>query len=360
MKKFIRTVFSKSLLIVTFMLLYIMMLERQTLAIPEIGLYIDYSRLKFLYMVISIIWLSCSSFQRSCCNGGWAEIFYHLVPVELLLMLIFAQWHFGIAVFAAAVLLCVEGVFLILLRKGKRRKAGDQRYEERRRRRYKDAFRKLTVTAIAVVCAVPCYMAVFVYQLRSPSYTASGDIEEWLSGENTETEAAEQEDAYQENIQLLQCFERKVWNGYNVKERITVMQGLVDFEAEVLGIPSVKISAEKLDYSTLGLYNSETKEIRIDLEYLMEAEVEECIQTVCHETYHSYQDYLVDNLDWDQEVVNSAYFEELRAWKENGYDYKNAWVSGFQAYKEQPLEEAARGYAEEECERILSYIANSC
>lgn len=358
MKKFICTVISKLSLFFTLIFLYVAMMERLTLSLPEIGLYIDYSMLKFLYMVISIVWLSCSSFRKSCCNGGWPEIFYNLVPTEMLLMLFFAQWHFLMAVFAMVLLLCIEIVFLLLLRKGRIiRKEGKQMCGRRRRQRYKDAFRKLTVTAMAVICAIPCYMSVFVYQLKSPSFQSSDDIREWLMGENKDTEK-EALDVYQENIRLLRCFVKKTWDGYDVREKITVMQGLVDFESGILGIPSIKITAEKLDAFTLGAYNGETKEMRIDLEHLMEADVKECIQTVCHETYHSYQNYLVENLDWDREVMDSAYFAELRAWKENENNYKSAWVSGFQTYEEQPLEAAARDYADEECGKLLLYISD--
>lgn len=360
MKKFIRTVISKLVLIFTFIFIYVALMESQILSLPEIGLYIDYSILKFLYMVVSIIWLSCSSFQKSCCNGGWPEIFYNLVPAEMLLMLVFAQWHFLMAVFAVVLLLCAEIVFLLLLRKGRMRKEGNKRCKRRLQQRYKDAFCKLTVTAVAVICAIPCYMSVFVYQLKPPSFQASDDAKEWLTGEDTETKNQNEEalDVYQENIQLLQCFEKKAWDGCDVSERITVMQGLVDFESGILGIPSVIITAKKLDAFTLGAYNRETKEMWIDLEHLMEADVKECIQTVCHEIYHSYQNYLVGNLDWDREVMDSAYFAELRSWKENEDNYKNAWVSGFQAYEEQPLEAAARDYADEECGKILSYISD--
>ena len=84
--------------------------------------------------------------------------------------------------------------------------------------------------------------------------------------------------------------------------------------------------------------------------------VQEVINTICHEVHHSYVDYLVSTLDWDNPAMNSAYFAELRELMDSQENYTSAWNYGFAAYENQPLEVAAREYALEESSRIMTYI----
>ena len=94
----------------------------------------------------------------------------------------------------------------------------------------------------------------------------------------------------------------------------------------------------------------------IDIEHLANSPVEECLQTLCHEIYYSAQHYLINNINWDLEVFQSAYFQELRDWKANDEDYQQPYLNGYDAYADQPLEASSRAYSIEETARILSYI----
>lgn len=150
-----------------------------------------------------------------------------------------------------------------------------------------------------------------------------------------------------------------MWKKWSVTEKITIMQRLVDFETEKLGIPSIPITADMIGEYTLGAYSNETNEMWINTEHLVRSSASECIQTICHETYHSYQYYLVKTLDWDNPALSTAYFEELRSWVKNQNNYKSAWIYGFSMYESQPLEVTAREYAEEETAEILKYISRA-
>ena len=107
---------------------------------------------------------------------------------------------------------------------------------------------------------------------------------------------------------------------------------------------------------TLGAYDNETNQMWINTEYLANSSTDECIQTLCHEVHHAYVNYLASSLDWDDPVLNTAYFKELREWVNNQKNYKSAWRYGFDAYENQPIEVAARSFAEEETALIKSYI----
>ena len=72
--------------------------------------------------------------------------------------------------------------------------------------------------------------------------------------------------------------------------------------------------------------------------------------------WHAQQNYILENIDWESELMQSAYFAEIRAWRENASHYQDADISGYDAYAQQPLEASAAAYAEEETDLILSYI----
>ena len=93
--------------------------------------------------------------------------------------------------------------------------------------------------AVSKVTQIPSFMATFVYDFRSPTYQANEDIWDRLFAESEQPEAEEytEKDLYLENISLLSCFDSPKWDGFTVKEKITIMQALVNFESEQLGIP---------------------------------------------------------------------------------------------------------------------------
>ena len=325
-----------------------------TIAIPELKIYWSYGMTTAFSMIVSVLWLCCSPLRKSCCNGRWTETLFNLVPIEILSMLVFAQWHFGVFAILAFLLVTIEIIFKIYLRRDERR----HRYTDRRHRMYKTVFRRCSVLIVAMICAVPCFISAFVYDYHSPTYRAEEEIWNRIFAEINTSEQQEyvEYDLYQENISLFVCLCEERWKKYSINEKITILQELVDFESQKLGIPAVPVSTEMLGAFTLGQYSDETNEMWINIEYLAESEAEECIDTICHETFHSYQHFLVNNMDWENTALQSEYFSELRMWKENQENYQSAWVSGFEAYENQPLEVAARQYASDETRKILSYI----
>lgn len=343
----------KTSIIFPLSMIYTLLIDSITISIPELGIYWGYRLSIFVFVSLFVLWVCFSPWRKSCRNGRWPEVLFNLAPIEILSLLIFAEWHFGLSIVFLLFWLAIEITLALYLSKDENR----YRHTEKRHRMYKNIFRRCSVLALSVVCAIPCFMATFVYDFRSPTYQANGDIWDRLFAESEQPEADEHTgmDLYLENINLMSCFDSHKWDKFNVNEKITIMQALANFECERLGIPPIPVTAEVLGAFTLGQYSDETKEMWIDIEHLAESPVKECIQTICHEIYHSAQHYLVENMDWENDVLQSFYFEELRDWKNNQEDYKSAWISGFDAYENQPLEVTARSYAEEETERILSY-----
>lgn len=335
-------------------LIYYSFTEPVSFSIPELGVYFEPYMARFIIVMMAMLWLCCSPYKKSCCNGTWIEALYNLVPVGIVMMLNLAQWHFTVFVIISLILALVEMALFM----GLRRDEHKHRITKKSHRMYKTIFRRCTVLAITAVCVVPCCPSLFSHGLTSPTYQAEQEIWSLLFSEGTETDdtTATNINVYQENQVLWHCFEADTWERYSIPEKITVMQRLTDFETEMLGIPSVTITADLIGAYTLGSYNDETNEIFVNTKYLDGSPVEECIDTICHEVRHSLQFQIVSSVDWDNPIFQSSYFDELRSWSQNQENYKSAWLYGFEEYENQPLEVDARDYAERETEKIMSYV----
>lgn len=349
-----KRIFYRLSIIFPLILIYYSFTEPVSFSIPELGIYLEPYIARFLIVMTNVLWLCCSPYRKNCCNGTWVELMFNLVPVELIMMFNLAQWHFAVFLIVGLVLVLVETILFIGLRKDENK----HRITKQSRQMYKTIFRRCTVLAIAAVCVIPCCPSLISHGLTSPTYQAEQEIWSLFFSESTEVndDLEAKIDLYQENHTLWQCFGDDTWKRYSIPEKITVMQRLTDFETEMLGIPPVTITADLIGAYTLGSYIDETNEIFINTKYLDSLPVEECIDTICHEVRHSMQFQIVNSLDWENPVFQTSYFGELQSWLQNQENYKNAWLYGFEEYESQPLEVDARDYAERETEKIMSYV----
>lgn len=338
--------------ILPYVFLYILIDTPTALSIREIGLSLGYMKTLLLAVVIIVVWNRCSRIKKSCCNGTWTEILFHLVPAVIMGLLIFAQKYFAAVILMLLVLLAAAVALAVLLKNDENKYP----YSDRRHHRYARIYRRCAVVLVVIPCSILFAVLALVDEL---GYRASEET--WIRmssdiGEMGEDGAGLTGDIYQDHVVLLKCFESSRWEGYNTEERITAIQKLADFEAERMGIPPVPVTSISLDENVLGQYRDELDAIQIDRGHMMESDNRSCIITLTHEMYHAMQHYVMKNVDMQSKVVNSMYFDELRSWWDNDRDYKNATVEGYEAYVNQPLEASANRYAEEETEKILSYI----
>lgn len=89
------------------------LMEIVTLTIQEIGLYLNYGTFRWLFIIFSVVWLSCSPLRKSCCDGRCTEVLFNLVPIEVLYMLLFAQWHFKAFLAILILILVAEIAFAV-------------------------------------------------------------------------------------------------------------------------------------------------------------------------------------------------------------------------------------------------------
>ncbi len=322
--------------------------------IPAIDLYWEAPISRLIVVVFTVFWLCCSPLRKTCCDSSLSEFLFYLVPVETVLMMVFAQRHFILASLIVLILIACETSLYVALHKDEHK----HKITKKKHRLYKAAFQKSSVLVIAIICVVPCFLSLFVYGLRSPTYQSDQEADKQLlsPAEETLNTTNAYEDLFQNNTELWSLLGEEQWKKSSIEERIIIMQRLVDFEANRFGMPTIKLTAGMIGIFTLGAYDNESNEMWINTEHLTTASVDQCIQTICHESHHAFVDFLVENLPWDNPALNSSYFNEIRTWAQNQKNYKNVWEDGEDEYLNQPLEVSARTYAIGETALIMGYV----
>lgn len=151
------------------------------------------------------------------------------------------------------------------------------------------------------------------------------------------------------------------WNECSRTQRLEVIRKVVDIETAYLGLPDkVVLRADQLnssksddtDITTLGNYNPVTREIAVDYSMIDGSDPQECVDTVLHEMYHSFQHQLCDAYgSMDARYRSLFCFKDVSTYV---YEFEQ-YVDGeddLYAYKNQLIEEDARNYADS---RITAY-----
>ncbi len=323
--------------------------------IGELHLAIWERTLSLCVLVFTMLWLCCSPLRHGCQNGGWFELLFNLYPVELFLFAVFAQWHFGIAVLLLAAMSAAIAFCGMCLWKERSK----QNLTKKQIKINRITFQRLFVLISFVFMVVPGIFSSFVYDLQGPHYEAQQELLEMLFAEDGHAaDAGSDGDILQENQQLLWNFRAEKWDAQSTQDKITLLQALVDMEAKKLGIPAAKTVTEKLPPYIVGQHSGDDDMIWIDIEHINSDSIKEVLHTCLHETYHSFQAYVVRNIDWDSEFSECALFDEARTWKANQAGYIRGAVD-YEAYEAQPLEASADRFAEKETAAILALIAET-
>jgi len=319
--------------------------------IEEINISLWWKYYTFILMTFTIIWNILP--MRKSCNRDIFEICFNLFPAEIFLFLIFAQWYFIIAIIIAATVILLNIIFCIKLNLDTAKKESDNDFSDKEFRRYKKAKQRFFVVSTSIFLVIPCCLSIFLFKLKPPQYKAEQELKiELLQKVTLEIN---KNDLLEENKELLQSFRKDIWENYSVQEKLSVIQVFAEVETKRLGIPYIPIETEWFVSILLGRYSNENNNIIINLEYLDKSTPEDCLSTCIHEIYHGYQYYLINNTDWESGISQSILFDEVRQWRENSKDYKQASIENNE-YEEQPLEKSARAYAKKEYDLIMSYI----
>lgn len=280
--------------------------------------------------ILLLLWVVLEPFRRYFL-GFFAELAANLLPIDLVLLPVFAQHHFRVALVTALICLLVP----LPVWFGVRSLAGSARKSKRVKMRCK----QLTVSASVVFMAT----VLSVSSAAGLCYAVAGTPPARPETTLTVRDAAGS-DEQTDGLPSLAPFEPEAWSALEAEERMSALKELLDYEAEYLSLPPVSLISNKLSENTVGLYNSETHTIEIDFAHLTASDAMACVNTLCHEVRHAYQCHVLNTLDWkDERVLNGHYFLQARTWKE---DFENPPQKGdFLAYYNRSIEVDARRYA---------------
>lgn len=164
-------------------------------------------------------------------------------------------------------------------------------------------------------------------------------------------------DIVDENGNCLYEITNKAENEASYTAHILNSSKICSLERIRLGISPVPIYAEKMDSITVvATYDYENKNIIMDNQFFMELSAEEILNTLCEENFHAFECYMIENMDWNMNLINTYYFQELREWRENINCYISAGLDNYEEYESQPVEASAKRYAKEETELIQEYL----
>ena len=141
------------------------------------------------------------------------------------------------------------------------------------------------------------------------------------------------------------------------EERLAVAELIADFEAEQLGIPTVKLKVAQLEEGIVSLYDNSRQTVIISDSLLEESNPDLLIESVAHEMFHSGQWFCVESTDWNSPITKTWYFKEISEWKSNFNEYKSTSAGySYYQYVFQPVEMSARAYSSKEKDQILLHV----
>ncbi len=329
----------KSFAFVPILFCYYIFQNPITIYIKEINLDISDTLLPIFTILYIMIWMEFSPYMENC-EETVAEICFFLLPVEIFLLVVFAQYHFSIAI---ALVAFIVGINLF--------------FSNRLHSNIEDDYAvvksdQFAMISSAIILLIPSLISIFCYNLQDPLYEARLEIWNSLFEDEIVCEEIDQEYRTDEE-QIFKFLKQENWNKLNVEERTAVIQALVDYEMHKLGVShEYTVRVEKLDEYVLGMQDASV--IIIDLAHLQQDPINAITKTVLHESYHAYQHYIIKNVDWESDVSQTVLFAEAAEWKDNMSSYISS-DEDYEGYLSQPLEASAIAFAEEELEWIIAY-----
>lgn len=269
---------------------------------------------------------------KKYCSGYWlTALMYNLIPFMVIESEAFLQYHFWLSCTCVFFSLLLQGFFFLKTRKSVHPK-----------------FRHCFYSCWSVLLSVPFLLvsfsfSAFIYDFSGPLEALTNSSALQHTADLDQLQAVDTPDA---------AFYRSLcassWESAELEQRLQRLQVLVDYESSRLGMTSPLLRLEAMPSFLAGSYNG-SDEIRINVTYLMESDVDTAMETVFHEMFHYYQHAVVGTVDWTSNFASLAYFDEARSWYQNSMDYKNddSTEEGYQEYLEQPLEVSANAYAKE-------------
>jgi len=159
------------------------------------------------------------------------------------------------------------------------------------------------------------------------------------------------------HLEDLVIFSEQEWNQAALKDRQDALQIVANIEARYLGLPhELNVCLAALPDNINGNYQDQQHLIRINVDFLEEAQPYDVLTTICHEAYHAYQARLCDVFrETDEDYRNLLIFEESAVFLKELTNYEDG-TSDLMKYYNQYVESSARSYGRESAYEYLDRI----
>ena len=325
-----------------------------TISLSPLRFQVKFMIYREIVILAEIFWLIFSPYRKDCWNNSWAQLCFILTPVFLGGIFLLAGKHFFLAFVIFSFLFGVWIYQKICIYHMSR----NQAFCKDRIRKKTGMHHRFMVLLIGAICALPSFFAYTLYPKAPMEKELIEDRINQIGEEAVRIGTEEESDPYEDNRDLLMQLNQENWKNLTAEERLALARDFAVFECQIMGIPSISINAKNMSIMTLGTFSDETKELNINVDSFVsfDSDIYECMHTICHEIYHWGQHYVISNIDWEQPLGDSMFFDEFRGWKENTEHYKSGLDGDYDGYASQPLERSAEDYADQEMEKIGDYL----
>lgn len=152
-----------------------------------------------------------------------------------------------------------------------------------------------------------------------------------------------------ESAETIALLDEDSWSSITVQEKAGVLQKIANLERSNLGISNeLNVCVANLEEEGLwGYYDDSTHEIVIDMDLLLNGSVQDALQCLLHEAFHSFEHRMVDLYEeTDMSNKNLWIFRKANIYAEE-FKYYNNGEDAYSDYYEQQCDIDARDFAEE-------------
>ena len=164
--------------------------------------------------------------------------------------------------------------------------------------------------------------------------------------------------SWDSNRDTLRLWKENIYTDLSDQEKKSLFQDTIILECLYWGIDPVILELETYKSETLmGYYSDQYYTISIR-EEMFDMSREEVLDTLLHETHHAYVHKAVQSVDWNDKNIEEnkelRLYKDLQLYKQGIDNYISADVDP-DSYYNNPIEVAAREYAEEWVPKYLQY-----
>ena len=177
-------------------------------------------------------------------------------------------------------------------------------------------------------------------------------FKEWREKQEAQNKEKKADKQMQKEMRKLLKSERyssKTWKKASVAEREQILRELFQDLQDIFHIEVDNLYIEEIEslpgYITYGYLIPSNGKMSVTLNESLLSDpqnYERIMNTMIHEMRHGYQHSVVEHPE-NYEVTD----ETVESWRANFNDYKRTEYDGYEAYRNQPVEKDARGFADE-------------